>query len=131
MQAAEDKNGGGIPMPRGVERNPITVIIYSLISCGIYGIYWLYMVSKEINDALGEERLNFLLYFLLGLFCFPLYLYGIYKLDQAVVELQTRTGLVGKSNFILWIILYFVGGVGSIIMQYQTQEALNEIWTKA
>ncbi len=117
-------------MPRGVERNPITVILLTIITCGVYGIYWYYLVSKEINAALGEERINFVLYFLVGILCFPLIFVGMYKIDEAVVELQTRAGLPSKSNFILWIILSFIGGVGGIIMQYQVQEALNELWVK-
>ena len=116
-------------MPRGVERNPITVILLSIVTCGIYSLYWLYMVTKEINDALGEEKISFVLYFLLGILCFPLIFVGMYKIDEGVVQLQTRIGLQGKSNFVLWIILSFVG-VGSLIMIYQVQEALNEIWVK-
>ena len=117
-------------MPRGVDRNPITVILLSIVTCGIYYLYWLYMVTSEINAALGEEKINFVLYFLLGILCFPLAFVGMYKIDEGVVELQTRIGLQGKSNFVLWIILTFFGGVGSLIMIYQVQEALNEIWAK-
>ena len=116
-------------MPRGVERNPVTVILLSIVTCGIYSLYWLYMVTSEINAALGEDKINFVLYFLLGILCFPLVFVGMYKIDEGVVQLQTRIGLQGKSNFVLWIILSFVG-VGTLIMIYQVQEALNEIWAK-
>lgn len=116
-------------MPKGVERNPVTVIILSIVTCGIYSIYWLYMITKEINAALGEERINFVLYFLVGILCFPLIFLGMYKIDEALVQLQARIGLQGKSNFVLWIILSFVG-VGTFIMIYQVQEALNELWIK-
>ncbi len=116
-------------MPRGIERNPVTVILLSIVTCGIYSIYWLYKVTSEINAALGEEKINFVLYFLLGILCFPLIFVGMYKIDEGLVQLQTRIGLQGKSNFVLWIILSFVG-VGSLIMMYQVQEALNEIWAK-
>jgi hypothetical protein len=111
-----------VPMPKGVERNPITVIILSIVTCGIYSIYWLYMVTKEINAALGEERINFVMYFLLGILCFPLIFVGMYKIDEALV-------LQGRSNFVLWIILSFVG-VGFFIMIYQVQESMNELWAK-
>lgn len=117
-------------MPIGETRNSITVILLTLFTCGIYGLYWFYLVSKEINAALGEERINFALYFIVGILCFPLIFVGMYKIDEAVVELQNRAGIQGKSNFVLWIILSFVGGVGTYVMEYQVQEALNEIWTR-
>ena len=114
-------------MNKGTERNPITVILLSIVTCGIYAFYWFYLVTKEINDALGEQRISFALYFLLGILCFPLIFVGMYKIDEALMELQTRVGLPAKSNFILWIILSFFG-VGSFIMEYQVQEALNQLW---
>jgi len=118
-------------MPRGETRNPVTIILLTLVTCGIYGIYWLYLVTKEINAALGEERINFVLYFLVGILCFPLIFVGMYKIDEAVVELQTRAGLPGKPNFVLWILLSLLAGVGTYIMEYQVQEALNEIWVRS
>jgi len=78
-------------MPRGETRNPVTIILLTLVTCGIYGIYWFYLVSKEINAALGEERIN----------------------------------------FVLWILLSLLAGVGTYIMEYQVQEALNEIWVRS
>ena len=39
-------------MPKGETRNPVTIILLTLGTCGLYGIYWFYLVSKEINAAL-------------------------------------------------------------------------------
>ncbi len=118
-------------MPIGETRNPVTIIILTLVTCGLYGLYWFYLVSKEINAALGEERIQFVLYFLVGILCFPLIFVGMYKIDDALVELQSRVGIQGKSNFVLWIILSFLGGVGTYVMEYQVQEALNEVWARS
>lgn len=45
-------------MYKFTQRSPITIILLSIVTCGIYFIYWLYVTSKEINDALGREEIN-------------------------------------------------------------------------
>ena len=116
-------------MNKGMVRSPITVILLSIITCGIYEIYWLFKVSGEVNNALGEERISAPLYFLLGLLCFPLIFVGMYKLDIGILDIRSRIGLPANKNFVLWLILSFFG-VGVIVFQYQVQSQLNEIWER-
>lgn len=116
-------------MFKGAVRSPIAVIIFSIITCGIYQIYWLFKVSGEVNQSLGEERISAPLYFLLGLLCFPLIFVGMYKLDGGIFDIRTRVGLPANKNFVLWLILSFFG-VGFIVFMYQVQSQLNEVWEK-
>ena len=116
-------------MNKGAVRSPIAVILLSLVTCGIYEIYWLFKVSGEINNAAGEERINAPLFFLLGLLCFPLIFVGMYKIDNEIFDLRSKVGLPANKNFILWLVLCFVG-IGSIIFLYQVQTQLNELWEK-
>lgn len=117
-------------MFKGKVRNPVVVILLSLITCGIYMIYWLFVVSGEINKTLGEEKISAPLYFLLGLICFPLIYVGMYKMDECIFDIRTRLGMPANKNFILWLLLSFVG-IGSIVFLYQVQSQLNEVWEKA
>jgi len=32
------------------ERNPILVILFTMITCGIYALYWYFATSKELNE---------------------------------------------------------------------------------
>ena len=36
------------------ERNPITVIILMMVTCGIYGLYWMIQTKNEINEKGGD-----------------------------------------------------------------------------
>jgi hypothetical protein len=45
-------------MQRGEIRDPIKVVIFSMLSCGIYAIYWQYMVCEEINKGLAVSSLS-------------------------------------------------------------------------
>lgn len=114
-------------MQKGVVRNPLLVVVLSVVTCGIYWIVWAFMVSEEINRAAGEKKVDPVVYFLLGLLCFPLIFVGMYKIDEALFELNIRAGLPANKNFILWLLLSLVG-VGSAFMGYQVQEQLNKLW---
>lgn|SRR5690554_3993223 len=117
-------------MYKGTFRSPLVVVLLSFITCGIYFIVWLFMVSEEINNASGMKKVDPLIFFLLGLLCFPLMFIGYYKIDEALYELNTRMGLPANKNFILWLLLSFVG-VGGLFMAYQVQEQLNKVWERS
>lgn len=40
----------------GTDRNIVVCIILTFITCGIYGLYWMYMLNKEINELAGEKE---------------------------------------------------------------------------
>ena len=121
---------GGFFMNKGTVRSPVAVILLSIITCGIYQIYWLFKISGEINRALGEERISAPLYFLLGILCFPLIYVGMYKIDEGIFDIRTRVGLPANKNFVLWLVLSLIG-VGFIVFLYQAQSQLNEVWERA
>jgi hypothetical protein len=57
------------------------------------------MVSNEINNAAGEKKVDPVIFFLLGLLCFPLMYVGLYKIDEALYELNPRYGLPAEKAF--------------------------------
>jgi hypothetical protein len=116
-------------MYKGKVRSPIAVILLSIVTCGIYQIYWLFKVSGDVNNALGEQRISAPLYFLLGLLCFPLIYVGMYKLDIGIFDIRTRVGFPATKNFVMWLLLSLIG-IGFIVFMYQVQSQLNEIWER-
>lgn len=116
-------------MYKGETRNPLLVVLLSIVTCGIYWIIWAYMISEEINRAFGEKKIDPVIFFILGIFCFPLIFVGMYKVDEAMFELNNRAGLPANKNFIIWLLLSLLG-VGSVFMGYQVQEQLNILWEK-
>src|SRR5688572_25577620 len=51
----------GVPEVRaGVlrERNPVPLILLSLVTCGAYSVYWLYQTTRALRDGLDQPNLN-------------------------------------------------------------------------
>ncbi len=44
------------------ERNPIMVLIYSMLTCGIYSFYWSIQTKNEINEKGGDIPTAWLLF---------------------------------------------------------------------
>src|SRR5260370_1783675 len=38
----------------GTPRNPTTVAILAIVTCGIYGLYWAYLTFEELKQYNGE-----------------------------------------------------------------------------
>jgi hypothetical protein len=106
------------------------VILLSIITCGIYALYWFWVTNKQINEILGREDVGDGI-LVLGWFCAPVAWYNWYKWDKSLVEITAVNNVSYSSNFILWIILSIFAGVGSIIMMFQIQDTLNTLYNKA
>lgn len=114
----------------GKIREPVTVIILTVVTCGIYGLYWFYTMMQDMNGALGEERIQSTLFLVLSIVCAPVIWYVMYQLDKGTMEACAKEGVEYKENFILWLLLSFVLGVGTFVCIYQLQSAYNKIWEK-
>jgi hypothetical protein len=116
-------------MYKGTTRAPVTIIIFAIISCGIYYLYWMWQVKKDINGLLGREEISTGLW-IAGLFIPLIWLYLWYKIDLGLKnEICKQKGVTyGDNNFIIWLVCALVAGVGSFIAMFQIQEALNAVW---
>jgi hypothetical protein len=117
-------NGGG---PRGQVRPPINVIIFAIITCGIYGLYWIYVTNKQINQLLGREDVGDGMV-ILSWFCGPVLWYIWYKWDKSLIDVSLQNNKNYKANFILWIVLHVLAGVGLFVCMFQVQDLLNSIY---
>lgn len=109
------------------KRSPGIVILLSIVTCGIYAWYWVYCVSKETKDFLGDDSINPGLEVLLSIITCGIYLlYWFYKYAKYQVDMCRRAAIAETDNSILCLILSILGlGIVSMaIMQNQ----LNVIW---
>lgn len=97
----------------GKHRNIFLVYLFSIITFGIYGIYWLVSTKNEINSLGAQIPTAWLL-------IIPaVNIYWIYKYCEGFAQ-----NVKGDDNTILWFILYlFVG----IIMPGIVQSELNNL----
>jgi len=108
--------------PLGEERGVGFAIVMTLVTLGIYGLYWLYKSFDEVKKHRGEGMSG-----IVGLLsCFILL--GYFKLGQYIGRMYRAEGtenppVSGPSG--LWI---FVPYVGTFIYIAKIQGALNSYW---
>lgn len=92
------------------ERNIVTAIILSIVTCGIYGVYWIYCIAEDIynteNNLPTTPGLTLLLFIITG------GLYGIYVFYQWGKVMHTigdRFDVTIEDRSIVYIILSIVG----------------------
>ncbi len=118
---AKNANEGG--STEGIKARSIaTAIILSIVTCGIYGIYWLVCLVNELNKASGRTNdPNGGTVFLLTLVTCGIY--GIYWAYKAGEKRDIIARENGSSN-ILYLVLSLFGL--SIVVYALVQDALNK-----
>jgi len=114
----------------GRYRSGISVILLTIVTCGIYGFYWLYVTMEDINFALGERRISSGSLLLCSILCFPIMWVAFYQIDKNLAVLSREEGTRYSENFILWVVLTFLAGIGTFIAYFQVAEGLNDIWDR-
>ena len=115
-------------MATGKDRSPALVLLFSIVTCGIYHVYWYFAVLYELRDVghspTGNDPwLDFLLAVVtLGLYGF----YVDYRIGKVILELQAERGLRENDTSIIAVVLDVVGlGVVASTLQ---QSELNTVW---
>ena len=101
------------------KRSIVTVIILSLVTCGIYTIYWTYVSAQELNNKESENPLtNYIIAILLSVITCGIY--GIYWWFKFYKKVDSVTG---EENFLVNFILMFLGL--SLVSMAISQNAFN------
>lgn len=103
------------------KRNIVTAIILSIITCGIYMIYWAIMLAKEavsVNDSNDNGLVEILLMIFLPFL-------GFFLAEQKLAKGCAAKGIAHNDNSILYLILGLVGL--SIVNFAMMQNDLNKI----
>ena len=110
------------------ERNIATCIIFSILTCGIYGIYWFICLTDEVNQeadqkiASGGSALLFTI-----LTCGIYSYYWAYKMGKNMQNVNEKHGINSSDNSVLYLVLQFVGlGIVSYCL---IQSDLNRLAT--
>jgi len=113
-----------VPGPLGKIRSPWIVILLSIVTIGIYGIYWQYAMFKEMKDYSGQGIGG-----VLGLvLAVILSIVNIFVMPSEVGSLYAAEGqpkpVRGMTGF--WILLPVIG---SFVWLFKVQGHLNKFWT--
>lgn len=121
------------PMPNGF-RAPITqrsipvCIILSIVTCGIYGLYWLYCLVEDLNAACqdGDATGGGMVVLLSIVTCDIYLLYWLYKAGGKVNQLHYLSGQREDSSLGILYLLLSIFGAG-IVSYALIQNELNKV----
>jgi cytochrome bd-type quinol oxidase subunit 2 len=102
-------------------RNIVTCILLTLITCGIYGIYWIVMMTKEavsVKDPADSAILEIVLMLLLPFV-------GFFLTEKKFAEGCAARGIAHEDRSILYLILGILGF--GIVNYCLMQNDLNNI----
>lgn len=103
------------------KRNVVTAFLLSIITCGIYGIYWAICLAREsvsVKDPNDDGILEIVLMIFLPFI-------GFFLAEKKLTEGCQARGIEHKDNTVLYLILGIVG-LG-IVNFFMMQSDLNKI----
>ena len=104
---------------------PIAIIL-SIVTFGIYGLYWLYCLASDVNTLTGEEDSSGFKVLILSIITLGLYeLYWLYKVGERLSDFQTYQGeMVDSYRALVYLILGIFGL--NIVARALIQNDLNK-----
>ncbi len=107
-------------------------LILTIVTCGIFGLYWIVCLVNDLNTAAGTQNdTNGIVVLLLDIVTCGIYgLYWMYKAGEKVGMIKQRRGIpVSGNDGILYLILQLIG-LG-IINYCLIQNEINQVATQA
>lgn len=105
--------------------------VLTMVTCGIYMLYWQYVTTQELKDASGREDLNPTLDLILAVLCCGFWsIYVQYRNAQIVHEMfaQRSTPHEDRSTFVLILhALAFVNGITLLLAMMILQDEYNKL----
>ena len=86
-------------------------IILSIVTCGIYGIYWMIKLNDELNPAADKPNATSGgMVFLLSIITCGIYAFvWMYRMGENVDVIKAKAGVQAGNTGIMYLILTFFG----------------------
>lgn len=93
------------------KRDIAVSVILSLITCGLYGLYWFIMMTDESNELVTENKTaSGVLAIVYTLITCGIYsIYWHYKMGKKMTEAGQKYGKVINDNSVLYLVLALFG----------------------
>lgn len=113
------------------ERSPVMVAALSVLTCGIYYLFWMYQAETELRDALGDEEIKPGQDVLLTIVTCSIWsVYAEYRNAQKIhAALLSRDPYAKDQSevvLLLNVASYFIGMTWAVAT-YMLQEDLNKL----
>ena len=115
-------NNSNLKLPN---RNIALAVIFSILTCGIYGIYWFIVMTDETNMISDEKNASGGMAFLFTILTCGIYaIYWNFKMGQKLFNAGKKYNKPIGDNSILYLILSLIGF--SIVNYCLIQSDLNK-----
>jgi hypothetical protein len=106
--------------------DPVMVLIFGILTCGLYLIYWNIKAAEVMNAAVGREVISSPVAILAGC-CFPINLYYYWIAGkEALPKIYEITGQPQKDESALLLVLgFFFPIVSAMIIQGDINKLYN------
>ncbi len=123
-------------MRLGQRRDPALTLVWILLTWGVYYLYFIYRVSQETQEFLGESEMSPGTELVLSLVTCGLWnVYWDYRMGKRMARMCAEVGLPVTDNAALYLVLDLlgVGGFASVglVNPVLQQDTLNRIWQAA
>lgn len=111
------------------ERNIVVCILLTIVTCGLYGIFWFISMTDDMRYVSGDQTLSGGSAFVFTLITCGIYSYfWAYKMGKAASVAKANRNLPADDNSVLYVILQ-IFGLG-IVNWCLIQNDLNSMATK-
>ena len=106
------------------ERSIPLYIVLSIVTCGIFGLYWFVCLTDDTNEASGQDLTGGVLALVLTIITCNIYgWFWAYKLGEKVDIIKEQNGQPASNYGILFVIMQALGlGIVNFAI---AQDALN------
>lgn len=81
-------------------------IVLTIITCGLYGIYWFVCLTDEVGRLSGDNSVSGGMAFLLTIVTCGIYkFFWNYKMGKLMYQAHERAGRIPTDNSILYLVL--------------------------
>lgn len=115
------------PSPRRHSGSVALYLIFSILTLGLFNLYWNWRQMRSCNELLGRRDFSWILWILFCLLTFGLYhFYYQYKMGAALVEIEQRFGMSHTKDLPILSVILTVVGFG-IVTDCVHQHELNRV----
>lgn len=110
------------------ENRPLAImLLFSIVSLGFFNFYWIYIVSYELKQVSGDEKIKPVFEGIISLLTLGVYMiFWSYKYGKYLLDAQKKKGMQPRDYSFLCAVLsgVFLFPASMMIMQKQ----LNDLW---
>lgn len=103
------------------QRNVLTCILLSIVTCGLYGIYWVYALNNDVARINNDPEDGGTVLLLSLITCGIYYIIWQYKMGEKIEQAG------GRNDGVVYLILslFSLGIVSSALMQTEINNLQN------